>query len=66
MVAREKLCAFGWPIDQSMSRSMLTDPVPTQDILRAADLAGNAMHFTTCANAQLVALTCFRPLERMG
>ena len=66
MVAREKLCALGWPIDQSMSRSMLTDPVPTQDILRAADLAGNAMHFTTCANAQLLALTCFRPLERMG
>ncbi|CAK8995798.1 unnamed protein product [Durusdinium trenchii] len=47
MVAREKLAALGWPVSELLAANMQCKPVPAQDILRAADLAGNAMHFTT-------------------
>ena len=63
MVAKEKLAAMGWPVTDNMATAMGCNPVPAADIMRAADLAGNAMHFTTVAAAQLVALSCFRPLH---
>ena len=63
MTAREKLSSLGWPVDTHMATAMHCQPVGSQDILRAADLAGNAMHFTTVAIAQLLGLSCFRPLD---
>ena len=62
MVAKEKLAATGWPVTSNMAAAMGCDPIPAADVMRAADLAGNAMHFTTVAAAQLVALCCFRPV----
>ena len=64
LVAREKLCAMGWPVSECMAAAMRTRPVPSQDVIRAADLAGNAMHFCCVANAQLVALSCFGPMDK--
>ena len=63
MVAREKLAALAWPVTGTMAKAMCCGQIPSQDIHRAADLAGNAMHFTTVAVAQLLALACFRPLD---
>ena len=63
MVAKEKLATLGWPVNSAMARPMWSEPIPSQDILRAADLAGNAMCFTSVAIAQLLALGCFRPLR---
>ena len=63
MVAREKLAALGWPVSQCMAQAMRTNPIPTQDVIRAADLAGNAMHFCSVGCAQLLALSCFGPLD---
>ena len=63
MVAREKLACMAWPVTEHMSRSMCCNPIPSQDIHRAADLAGNAMHFTTVGLAQLISLSCFAPLD---
>ena len=63
MVARQKLAALAWPVTGTMAKAMCCGQIPSQDIHRAADLAGNAMHFTTVAVAQLLALACFRPLD---
>lgn len=63
MVAREKLAALAWPVTPCMAKAMCCDMVPARDIFRAADLAGNGMHFTTVAIAQLLALACFRPMD---
>ena len=62
MVAREKLATMGWPVSDCMATGMRCPIIPSHDVMRAADLAGNAMHFTTVATAQLLALTCFGPL----
>ena len=63
MIAREKLAAMGWPVTEHMARSMCCNVIPSKDVLRAADLAGNAMSFTTVGVAQLLALGCFGPLD---
>ncbi len=63
MVSREKLAVMAWPVTSHMSRSMCCNVIPAQDVLRASDLSGNAMHFTTVAIAQLLALGCFGPLD---
>ena len=62
MTSREKLAAMAWPVSEHMAKPMCCQVVPTQDIHRASALAGNAMHFTTVAVAQLIALSCFRPM----
>ena len=36
-----------------MAKAMCCDMVPARDIFRAADLAGNGMHFTTVAIAPI-------------
>ena len=64
LVPSEKLGAMSWPVNDSMASAMNCPVVPTRDILRAADLAGNAMSFTTVAVAQLIALSCFAPLSQ--
>ena len=63
MVAREKLACLGWPVLPSMAAAMSSPVVPVRDIARAADLAGNAMHFNAVGLAQLIALSCCSPSE---
>ena len=62
LTSQEKLAALSWPVDHHISQAMNCQPVGSQDILRAADIAGNAMHFASVGLAQLLALSCFRPM----
>ena len=62
MLAREKLATLGWPVVSGMAKAMNCPVTPSQDVLRASDLAGNAMNFTTVGVAQLIALSCFGPM----
>ena len=62
LTSREKLAALAWPVDLHISKAMNCQPIGSQDILRAADIAGNAMHFASVGIAQLLALSCFRPM----
>lgn len=63
LVAREKLACLAWPVTPAMSRSMCCGVIPGQDILRCSALLGNAMHFCTVGVAQLIALSCFGPMD---
>jgi hypothetical protein len=63
LVSREKLAALGWPVSEHMAGPMRCKPIPTQDVIRATDLAGNGMHFPCVAIAQMLALCCFGPQE---
>ena len=62
MISREKLATLGWPVVPGMAKAMNCAVTPSQDVLRASDLAGNAMNFTTVGVAQLIALSCFGPM----
>ena len=63
LVSREKLAAMGWPITRQAAQAMMCPEVPVRDIMRSAQLAGAAMHFNTVALAQMLALSCFGPLD---
>ena len=63
MVPREKLAAMAWPVSDAMAAPMFCEPIPLRDVLRASDLCGNAMNFTSVGIAQLIALTCFGPMD---
>ena len=63
MVARERLAAMAWPIHTEMAQAMGCPDIPVRDLRRAGELAGNGMHFTTVAVAQLIALSCFGPIR---
>ena len=63
LTARERLTCLGWPVVPEVAASMATPIVPAMDVKRAADLAGNSMHFTNTGVQQLLALVSFGPAD---
>ncbi|CAE8613070.1 unnamed protein product [Polarella glacialis] len=55
----ERLGSLSLPVRMSMANAMGVCPAPIVDPKRAAQMAGNAMSFQTCAIIQMVALSCF-------
>ena len=63
LTAKERLCSMGFPCTPEIARSMDVPMLGAKDAKRAADLCGNAMHFTSCGIMQLIALACFGPCD---
>ncbi|CAE7663119.1 unnamed protein product [Symbiodinium necroappetens] len=61
MTGKERLVSLGWPVTAEIASAMQVPMVPALDVQRAADLAGNSMHFLNTGVQQLIALACFGP-----
>ncbi|CAK9031406.1 Uncharacterized protein SCF082_LOCUS19629 [Durusdinium trenchii] len=59
LTSKEKLATLGWPVTPEICTSMRAPIIPTLDVKRASDLAGNGMHLSNVGTAQILALTCF-------
>ncbi|CAE8617905.1 unnamed protein product [Polarella glacialis] len=59
IVSRDILASMGFPVSQSVALAMGVPQVPMRDPKRAGDLAGNAMHLTSCFMVQICGLVCF-------
>ena len=63
MTCKERLCSMGFPCTVEIADTMQVPLLGAKDSWRAADLLGNAMHFTTSGIMQLIALCCFGPAD---
>ena len=63
MTSKERLCSMGFPCVKEVAESMHVPMLGATDAARAADMCGNAMHFTTCGIMQLISLACFGPSD---
>ena len=63
MTAKERLCSMGFPCTGELATSMQVPLLGAKDAARAADICGNAMHFTSCGIMQLISLACFGPIS---
>ena len=63
LTSRERLLSMGWPVHEVAAEAMGVCQVPARDVQRAADLAGNGMHFGNVAVMQLISLSCFGPAD---
>ena len=61
LTSKEKLISMGFPVTAELADSMRVPLVGAKDCKRAADLAGQGMHFQTAGIMQLLALACFAP-----
>ena len=61
LTGKERLVSLGWPVTP-----MQVPVVPALDVQRAADLAGNSMHFLNTGVQQLIALACFAPCRNQS
>ena len=59
LTAREKLASLGFPVTPDVANVMGVPELPLADVRRAAEVAGNAMHWGTVGVVQMVALSCF-------
>jgi hypothetical protein len=60
LTAAEKLASLGYPVNESMAKSMGVPVIPIKDLLRASSIVGNSFHFATAACVQLVVMCCFK------
>ncbi len=63
LVAKEKLCALGFPILTNFAQVAGLPVLHVSDYRRAGDIAGNAMSLPCCQLAVLIALSCFGPCD---
>ncbi|CAJ1422350.1 unnamed protein product [Effrenium voratum] len=63
LTSKEKLTMMGWPVHPRVAEALDVHTIPSLDVLRAAQLAGNAMHMHSVALAQMIGLMCFGPLD---
>ena len=61
LTAKERLALMGFPVIPEMACALKVGVFPSLDVHRASDVCGNAMHFSSTALMQLVALSCFGP-----
>ena len=61
LTGKERLCSLGWPVLQSIAGKMGCPVIPSLDVKRAADLAGNSMHLLNTGVMQTIALSAFGP-----
>ena len=61
LTGKERLTAMAFPCTKEVADSMCAPLMGATDTKRAADVAGNSMHFTSAGILQLIALSCFGP-----
>ena len=61
MCPRERLAALGFPVVPALALSYGVPMLPFRDRHRAAQVAGNSMHFGCVLLVQFLALACFTP-----
>jgi hypothetical protein len=64
LLPKDRLACLGYPVVESMARSMGVPGLPVADVPRAAAIAGNAFHFGCVAIIQLTALACFTLIDQ--
>ena len=64
MTSRELLATLGFPVIKATAAAMMVPELPILDSSRASRIAGNAMHWSSVAVVQLVALSCFSPARK--
>jgi hypothetical protein len=63
LTGKELLATLGFPVTHEMAEAMSVPPLPVRDPKRASIISGNAMHFSSVAVVQMIALVCFQQLS---
>lgn len=63
MTCKERLLSMGFPVVGEVARSMRVPLIGAANVKRASDIIGNSMHLQTCGVFQLLALSCFNPVN---
>ncbi len=63
LTQKERLVSMGWPCCPELAKFLKVPLFGASDFKRASDLLGNAMNYQSSAILQLVALSCFGPVD---